>query len=1172
MAEQDKTKGELTKEIKRLQQEIGSLKASFDNSVVRDKQELKKQILSKSELQVLIDNKKESIWSIDNNYNILACNNYFKNAFFAAYQQELKVGMNILETLSPELLAFWKPKYDAALLGKNISFEFSETILGEHYYFNVDLNSILENGEIKGVAAFSVDVTTLKKTEESIIKSKKLHRNFLENNEAVILAFETETSRITFANNSAVEFYGWEKEQLLQMNINQINTLPPKEIKSKIIEARKKNHNFCTFKHRLANGSIRDVEVYQTKLNLNNKEIFSLIVHDISEQKKVEEALRWAKFKFRTFADYTADWEYWENEDNKIMYMSPSCEKFTGYTADEFISNPELANSIIHPDDLNAVLKHHDKTYSYHDRDKLENIEFRIVKKDGFIVNTYHTCRPIYDENKDFLGRRVSNRDITERLQSRKALQESEKRFQILFNKAPLGYQSLDYKGNFIEINQQWLDMLGYSREEVIGNWFGKFMTVSSQEKVKNTFPLFLKQGYINTKFEMVHKNGSLLTINFVGKIGNDSNDNFLQTHCILQDITASKIAEDALKESERKFRRLFDDHAAVKLLIDPETGNIADANKSAIAFYGWSYEELKSMNIDQINTLEPEELRREMGDARNNSRNFFEFRHYLKNGKIKDVAVFSSKIEIEGKEYLHSIIQDITQSKLAEKQLKLLGQAIDQNPVIILIANKVGEIEYVNPIFTKVTGYTREEVMGKNPRFLQSGEHKHEFYKELWDTITSGKNWHGEFHNKNKNGEYYWENAIISPVFDDHNKILHFLAVKEDITEKKKMISDLIAAKDKAEESDRLKSAFLANMSHEIRTPMNAILGFSELLKEPDLANEQQQDYIALIEKGGARMLNIINQIMDISKIESNLMEVSIKEININKQIEHTYNFLRSQVEAKGLEISYKTPLQDKDAIIKTDPDKVLAVLLNLVNNAFKYTDKGTIEFGYEKKDKYLEFFVKDTGIGVPQNRQKAIFERFIQADIEDKMARQGAGLGLSISKAYVEMLGGKIWLVSEKDRGSVFYFTLPYNTDKAKNVILKNVISASGENYAKNLKILIAEDDETSEKLAEIMIDKFGKEILIARTGQEAVEICKNNPDIDLVLMDILMPEMNGLEATEKIRQFNKEIIIIAQTAYAMKGDREKAINAGCNDYISKPIKKSILLELMKKYFKKD
>ncbi len=383
--------------------------------------------------------------------------------------------------------------------------------------------------------------------------------------------------------------------------------------------------------------------------------------------------------------------------------------------------------------------------------------------------------------------------------------------------------------------------------------------------------------------------------------------------------------------------------------------------------------------------------------------------------------------------------------------------------------------------------------------------------------------------------------------------------------------------AKEKAEESDRLKSAFLANMSHEIRTPMNGILGFAELLKEPKLNGGEQQEYISIIQKSGTRLLNIINDIVDISKIEAGQVEVNMEESNINDQVEYIYTFFLPEFERKGLKHSFKNALSSDGSTIKTDREKVYAILTNLVKNAIKYTNDGSIEFGYNlvgtQNVASLQFYVKDTGIGIPKDRQKAIFERFIQADISDKMALQGAGLGLSISKAYVEMLGGKIWVESEPGKGTIFYFTIPYNAEKKTESIISRIVSTDGAERKINpegsgLKVLIAEDDKTSDLLLTKALKKYCHEVLHAENGVETIREFRRNPDIDLVLMDIKMPELNGYEVTRQIREFNRDVIIIAQTAYGLVGDREKAIEAGCNDYITKPILVYELLALLQKH----
>jgi CheY-like chemotaxis protein len=317
--------------------------------------------------------------------------------------------------------------------------------------------------------------------------------------------------------------------------------------------------------------------------------------------------------------------------------------------------------------------------------------------------------------------------------------------------------------------------------------------------------------------------------------------------------------------------------------------------------------------------------------------------------------------------------------------------------------------------------------------------------------------------------------------------------------------------------------------------------------------------------------MLSTINNIVDISKLESGMINVDIKETNINEKMEFIYKFFKPEVEAKGLKFLYRYSLSPKEAIIKTDTEKIYSILTNLVKNAIKFTTIGSIEFGYEKHGEYLEFTVKDTGTGIPDSQKEIIFERFRQGS--DVLSRdyEGSGLGLSISKSYVEMLGGNIWLESCEGIGSTFHFTIPFKpVSDDKPEIVSYILQEHKEVLLKNMKILIVEDDEISYSLLMRTLRKISNEVLHAITGFEAVEIYRNNPDCDLILMDIRMPKMDGLEATRQIRKFNKDVIIIAQTAYGFSSDCEKAIKAGCNDYISKPINKNLLYEIIEKNLK--
>lgn len=413
-----------------------------------------------------------------------------------------------------------------------------------------------------------------------------------------------------------------------------------------------------------------------------------------------------------------------------------------------------------------------------------------------------------------------------------------------------------------------------------------------------------------------------------------------------------------------------------------------------------------------------------------------------------------------------------------------------------------------------------------------------------------------------------YYENERLR-IIDLYTGIMIYLLLSVFLL--KFAIKYYVNQKDKAQNADKLKSNFLANMSHEIRTPMNGILGFASLLKDSDLPKDVQNRYIEVIEKSGVRLLNIINDIIDISKIESGIAVAEISESNINEQMEYIYTFFKPEVENKGIKLILNNYLPVNECIIKTDREKIFAILTNLIKNAVKYSEKGFIEFGCSKKGRFLEFYVKDTGVGIPQEKHETIFERFVQVDSDGKMTKQGSGLGLAITKAYVELLGGKIWLESNPGKGSVFYFTIPHKMVDNEGINVKNEKNKEmNEPKYPKLNILIVEDDEPSAILLSTVLNQYAKKIEVVNSGIQAVETCRNDSAIDLVLMDIQLPLMNGYEATRKIREFNSDVIIIGQTAFGFSDDRIDAIKAGCNNYISKPVIKDQLLAMIFSYFK--
>lgn len=628
---------------------------------------------------------------------------------------------------------------------------------------------------------------------------------------------------------------------------------------------------------------------------------------------------------------------------------------------------------------------------------------------------------------------------------------------------------------------------------------------------------------------------------------------------------------EEQLHDSLKEYKELIDGMNETVWIISTE-GKLLDVNKTAVETLGYSREELLEIGLFGIDFyLNADEIKKLAELMVADKKQLFHTIHTTKEGKEIPVEINSTMIQYRGKQAILSIARNILERIQIEDKLRLLSRSVDQSPIGIAITNRDGIIEYINRSFTKISGYELKEVFGQTPRILKSGKHPAEFYKTLWDTILSGNDWFGEIINKRKDGSHYWEEVSISPVQDKNGEITHFISMRVNITEKKKMIEELVVAKEKAEESDRLKSAFLANMSHEIRTPMNGILGFTSLLSQPDLSGKDQEKYIEIIQKSGERMLNTVNDIIEISKIETGQVKLTIDEIHLNKHLILLTSFFQPDYEKKGLKLVIDNQLNVNKDKIFVDKNKFDSVLTNLLKNAIKFTSNGTIIVGCKLKGDMLEFFVKDSGLGIPENKQDAIFDRFVQVETGISRCFEGSGLGLSISKSYVELMGGEIWVQSEIDTGSTFFFTIPFRLvlKETKQQQIKNDPPVEATAKAKKLNVLIVEDEESGQMYLETLLEHFCTRILIASNGKEAVELFKENRDIDLILMDLRMPGMDGYQATQHIKEMDKNVIIIAQTAFALGGDREKAISAGCDDYISKPINKNDLFSLIQKYF---
>ncbi|MDX1829687.1 MAG: PAS domain S-box protein [Lutibacter sp.] len=620
-------------------------------------------------------------------------------------------------------------------------------------------------------------------------------------------------------------------------------------------------------------------------------------------------------------------------------------------------------------------------------------------------------------------------------------------------------------------------------------------------------------------------------------------------------------------------FNYLFDVAGDAILLADIETGQILECNKVACKNLGYTKKELLKLKVSDLDTtdfdLKKEQKRWQ--NIRPEKPVTIEKYHKRKDGSSFPVEIKISTIEANGKKMALGIARNITEQKKIKEQIaeseEKYKALYEKAPLAYQSLNKDGIIIDVNPAWLKTLGYKKAEVINKYfGDFLT--KKSHEKFKSLFPVFKETGHIHSEQYTmikKDKTKIQVLYEGCISKNADGEFKQSY--CTFKDITEETLVRKELIKAKEKAEESSRLKSEFLHNMSHEIRTPMNGILGFSELLGSPNLPAEKQKHYITIIQNSGKLLLRIIDDILEISRLGTKQVKVINEPVCLNNLLVELFSIFDNKAKENRTPLYLKNSLSDKESIIETDITKLHKIICNLLENAIKYTNEGYIELGYYLENDNLKIYVKDTGIGILSSKLKIIFGRFTQANDHPLSSNaSGLGLGLSIAKENAELLGGTLEVISKVMKGSEFILTLPYEpiSKKIKKEITTNL-------KRKKCKVLIAEDEEVNVLYLETIIHAFADcTIIHAKNGKEAVDIIKQDKTINIILMDLKMPVMNGFEATKEIKKIRPNAIIIAQTAYSTNNEKEKALEYGCSEFISKPIDKEKIKTVLKKYIK--
>ncbi|MFK5957523.1 MAG: PAS domain S-box protein [Lutibacter sp.] len=1054
-------------------------------------------------------------------------------------------------------------------------------------------NAIIRNkkGTIIGHLSTGEDITEIKKVEATLLQASHI----IERSPAVVFLWKNQNNwLVEYVSNNVQQIFEYTAEDFSTNKIAYLKLIHPEDLNAVSAEIKKYSENNSTeFEHKhyriiTKSGKIKWVKD-RTQIRRNEKgEItyYEGIILDITKNKKRQEEL----IKLNTAIKNSTHEVHVFNADNlKFTFVNEITIKNLGYSLEE------LKNMT--PIDLTPQFNHKEalKKLTPLRSGKIDRLSFETFRqrKDKTLypveinVSTFKI-----DDKLHFLALVI---DTTEQNKSKAALIESESRFKTIIENAGDAMYMANFNGDILQVNELACKALGYSKKELLSMKIFEIDANIIKDKHPKKLWSTLKPNNPQT-LETIHKRKDGSTFPVEIRIGVAIVNNEKVTLGFARDITERKISEKKLKDSE------FLLNEAQKIAqLGSYTLNIESGfwTTSLVLDTLFGIDKNYKKDIDGwLKIIHPKDKKMMFNHLSTNvliNHEFFdkEYRILRNNDKEERWVHGLGKLEFneEGKPIrMLGTIQDITEQKKVEETLLQKNLQIkEQNKQLIksekkfrglyeksgdaIMIGKNGKFVDLNNAALHMFGYTSKEKFLKTkisdlyPKIQPDGSDSYVKSKEMLGAAFENGTHRFEFTHKKKNGKIFPVEILLTAISNKNdNKVMH--GVLRDISNRKLIEAELIQAKEKAEESDRLKTEFINNMSHEIRTPMNGIMGFSEFLADPNLADEKRKYFVKIIKNSGHQLLQIIDDILEISRLGTKQVKVFEESVNLNNLLLELFSIFDTKAKENKTPLYLEKGLLDKQSTILTDKTKLNKIISNLLENALKFTNVGTIEFGYNlienNKLRQLEMYVKDTGKGIKKEDQKLIFERFSQAEKEISKNTKGLGLGLSIAKENTELLGGKISVDSTKGKGTTFYVTIPY-----KPIFKDEDIKI--EHIEEKQTVLIVEDEEVNYLYLSTLIQdilKLNCTVLHAKNGKEAIKIYKENSSIAVILMDLKMPIMNGYDATTAIKKINPNIPIIAQTAYSTKTEIKKAIAFGCDDFISKPISKESLFKIITKF----
>ncbi len=914
------------------------------------------------------------------------------------------------------------------------------------------------------------------------------------------------------------------------------------------------------------------------------------LAEEIEEHKQTEKALEESEKRFRLLAENAQDiiFRFEIKPRQGFTYVSPAAEKITGYSPDEFYADPDIGYKIAYPEDKPLL-----EVYFQNETMFNKPMVLRWVRKDGTIIWIEQINTPIRDEKGEIIAIEGIARDVT---QSKKSEETLRKLFRAI-EFSPASIFITDYEGNIEYVNPKFTEVTGYTYGEALGKNPRILKSgFHSQEFYKNLWETIKSGNEWRGEFLNKRKNGELYWEK--ASISPIFNENGKITHFVA-------VKEDITQQKEKiklitQYSYIFEESLNEIYIFDFESLKFLHANRAALENLGYNLEELQKLTPVDIepefnhNTFN-ELIQPLITDEKKNL--VFETIHKRKNGTTYDVEVHLQLLKIEGENIFVSIVLDITGRKIAEKKIqeseRFLNTLFDSvAEAILTISMPDRKIIKANKGVSIVFDYSPEELIGKSPIILYEFERDFiEYGEKIKNAILNNESEvEAEVQMLKKDGTKIW--CDLHTTFIKHDgEVTHIITLIRDITNEKKMIEELIEAKEKAEEMNRVKSYFFANMSHELRTPFVGIKGYAELLSEI-LPDEEHRKMAKIILNSSERMLDTLTKLLNVTKLEFEKPKIILSDINIKELLTDRFTLFKVAAEKKGLIASLNLfpnrAENDRPEIIKSNEGLLREIVDNLLNNAIKFTEQGKVELSADIEAKgeqeYLVIKVSDTGIGIPEDKKELIFQEFRQVSEGLNRNFEGTGLGLTITKKFVELLGGKIYIDSEEGVGSTFFVELPIGELKTtiKEKIEERGLEEKEESRTVEIpeitnkqmkRILYVEDEETARSLIKVILSRYYV-LDFAKNSIEALEKVKLNK-YDAFLIDInLRVGLDGVELMELLKSMPeyKNTPFIALTAYAANSDKKEFLSRGFTHYISKPFSSKELVRLLSEIFKNE